>query len=196
MKCRSIALSCLAVMTLAVMSKAESQMPKTLAPSSPQNSTARKATQPALPNPNSEAAKVFAEFMAKVAANDPAALETYGAYLLTGCNQYVQRDEALGISYLEKAAGRGRKTACVSLALHYEARAKRSLHASPSDPQRETGNESDLIAESIKWALLSGTSEKVILTRPGVSDLTKSEGLRRAGAWAKAYTQAIPVTPK
>ena len=171
-------------------------MPKTLAPSSPQNSTAQKSTQPALPNPNSEEAKVFAEFMAKVAVSDPAALETYGVYLMTGCNPYVKQDEALGISYLEKAAAKGRRFACVDLAMHYEERAKRSRYATPSAPQRETGTDSDLIAESIKWALLSGTSEKVILTKSGVSDSTKAEGLRRAGAWAKAHMQAIPVTPK
>ena len=195
MKFRNSVFCAVCFVSLSVL-RAESQMPKTLAPFSPQNSTARKPTQPALPNPNSEEAKVFAEFMAKVAANDPVALETYGVYLLTGSNAYVQQDQALGISYFEKAAAKGRRGACVSLAMHYEARANRSRHASPSDPQRETGNESDLIAESIKWALLSGTSEKVILTKPGVSDLTKAEGLRRAGAWAKAHTQAIPVTPK
>jgi TPR repeat protein len=192
MKIRNI-IFCAACYVGSVVLHAESQMPKTLTPSKSKPATTRQPSLPATPNPNSEEAKMLAELMAKVAANDPKAMQTYGQRLLTGSYRYIQQNETLGISYLEKAAAKGQIYACLDLAMYYGNRAKGSQRAGFSESQRPTGTDSELLAESIKWSILYGSDEN---TMRGVSDSTKAEGRRRADVWSSQNYQSIPVEPK
>ena len=190
MKCRSIALSCLAVMTLAVMSKAESQMPKKLTPSktnAPAGGTA--APRPvAIPDRGSEMEKRLKELKAKVAAGDMIAIRTYALHLLTGSSPFIAPDTKKAIELLEQAASKGDKYSCNELDVYYYTLSYRS---------EKIGGDSNLLAESLKYRILgSGFSDRPTGATSRLSDETKEEGKRRADAWAKANSQTIPVSPK
>ena len=190
MKCRSIALSCLAVMTLAVMSKAESQMPKKLTPSktnAPAGGTA--APRPvAIPDRGSEMEKRLKELKAKVAAGDMIAIRTYALHLLTGSSPFIAPDTKKAIELLEQAASKGDKYSCNELDVYYYTLSYRS---------EKIGGDSNLLAESLKYRILgSGFSDRPTGATSRLSNETKEEGKRRADAWAKANSQTIPVSPK
>ena len=134
---------------------------------------------PALPAGESEEKKAFKETLKKAEMGDPSAQSEVGAIYAGGnSNLGIKSDRKIGKEWYLKAANQGYQPVYSKLSM---------FHAMGANFYQSYGlNQSDEIAESVKWVLLSRNIE----TYPSLewafgkmSESTKAEGERRAKAF-------------
>ena len=128
------------------------------------------------PVADSEEKKIFQELLKKAEMGDPAAQCEIGAIYAGGnSNLGIKADRKVGKAWYQKAANQNYKPVYRTLSM---------FHAMGANFYQAYGlNQSDEIAESVKWDLLSRNAESYTsLEWPfgKMSESTKAEGERRA----------------
>jgi TPR repeat protein len=143
---------------------------------------------PALPVGESEERKAFKETLKKAEMGDPKAQSEIGAIYAGGnSNLGIKSDRKIGKAWYLKAASQGYQPVYHTLSM---------FHAMGANFYQAYGlNQSDEIAESVKWVLLSRNIE----TYPSLewafgkmSESTKAEGERRANSFRAEQAKKSP----